>query len=178
MPTYVAFLRAINLGAVRKLPRDAVRAATEAGGGTDVDTYLNTGNVRLTHRARSSARVAGLLERAYADEAGFDVPTIVFTPAEVAALTARGGELDDLHRPAGKHYVTLYAEPPAPEAVAAVEALEHPGERVVVEGRAAYALLDGDVHTSRVLAARAFKDLGPGTARTLAVLRTVTERWC
>ena len=27
MPTYVAFLRAINLGATRKFPKDAIKAA-------------------------------------------------------------------------------------------------------------------------------------------------------
>src|SRR4051794_20858140 len=45
MPTYVAFLRAINLGATRKFPKDAIRAATEAAGGSGVETYINTGNV-------------------------------------------------------------------------------------------------------------------------------------
>ncbi|HEV2798078.1 MAG TPA: DUF1697 domain-containing protein, partial [Nocardioides sp.] len=44
MPTYVAFLRAINLGRTRKFPKDAIKAATEAAGGSDVETYINTGN--------------------------------------------------------------------------------------------------------------------------------------
>ena len=56
VPTYVAFLRAINLGATRKFPKDAIKAATEAAGGSDVETYINTGNVRLTHSARSVAK--------------------------------------------------------------------------------------------------------------------------
>ena len=32
VPTYVAFLRAINLGAKRKFPKDAIVAAVEAAG--------------------------------------------------------------------------------------------------------------------------------------------------
>ena len=72
MPTYVAFLRAINLGATRKFPKDAIRSATEAAGGTGVETYINTGNVRLTHSARSVAKVQAVLEEAYAAEAGFE----------------------------------------------------------------------------------------------------------
>ena len=55
VPTYVAFLRAINLGAKRKFPQDAIKTATEAAGGSDVETYINTGNVRLTHPSRSVA---------------------------------------------------------------------------------------------------------------------------
>jgi uncharacterized protein (DUF1697 family) len=57
MATYIAFLRAINLGATRKFPKDAIRASVEAAGGTDVETYINTGNVRFDSRLRSRAKV-------------------------------------------------------------------------------------------------------------------------
>ena len=178
MPTYVAFLRAINLGATRKFPKDAIRAATEAAGGRDVETYINTGNVRLTHSARSVAKVQQVLETSYAAAAGFDVPTIVFTAADVAAVAARGDDLHVEHEPSGQHYVTLYATAPPTEAVLAAQGLTHPGETVVVDGRAAYVLLDGDIHTSKILASKEFTALGRGTARTIKVLRTVSEKWC
>ena len=178
MPTYVAFLRAINLGATRKFPKDAIKAATEAAGGTDVETYINTGNVRLTHPSRSVAKVQRVLEEAYAAEAGFEVPTIVFTTRDLAALTARAEELHAQHDPAGQHYVTLYATAPSAAAVETAHALQHDGEVVVVDGRAAYVLLDGDIHTSRLLASKELAALGQGTARTVKVLRTVTQKWC
>lgn len=178
MPAYVAFLRAINLGATRKFPKDRIVAATEAAGGRDVATYINTGNVRLSHGARSVAKVQAALEEAYAAETGFHVPTVVFTTAELAALTERGEALHEEHEPQGKHYVTLYATPPGRAAIAAVEELGIEGERCVVEGRAAYALLDGNIHTSKLLGSKAFNSLGEGTARTIAVLRTVTDKWC
>ncbi|MFC7362524.1 DUF1697 domain-containing protein [Nocardioides astragali] len=178
MPTYVAFLRAINLGATRKFAKDAIKAATEAAGGRGVETYINTGNVRLTHSARSVAKVQQALEKAYADAAGFEVPTIVFTAADLAALTARAEELHAEHEPGGQHYVTLYPAAPPAAAVEAAHALAHDGERVVVDGRAAYVLLDGNIHTSKVLASKQFTALGKGTARTIKVLRTITGKWC
>lgn len=178
MPTYVAFLRAINLGPTRKFPRDAIKAATEAAGGRDVETYINTGNVRLTHSARSVAKVQAALEQAYAAEAGFEVPTIVFTTSDLAALTARAEELHAEHDPSGQHYVTLYATAPTAATAEAVHALEHDGETIVVDKRAAYVLLDDNIHTSKLLASKQFKALGAGTARTVKVLRTVTEKWC
>jgi len=178
MPTYVAFLRAINLGARRKFPKEAIRSATEAAGGRDVETYINTGNVRLTHSARSVGAVQKALESAYAAEAGFQVPTVVFTAADLAALTARGDELHAEHEPDGQHYVTLFAHAPAADAVAAVHALELAGERGVVDGRAAHALLDGLIHNSKLLSSREFNALGQGTARTIKVLRAVTKKWC
>ncbi|HEV2798652.1 MAG TPA: DUF1697 domain-containing protein, partial [Nocardioides sp.] len=110
--------------------------------------------------------------------AGFEVPTVVFTTADLAALTARAEELHAEHDPAGQHYVTLYAAAPSAEAAKAAHALAHEGETVVVDGRAAYVLLEGDIHTSRVMASKELTALGPGTARTVKVLRTVTEKWC
>ena len=178
MPTYVAFLRAINLGSTRKFSKDAIKAATEAAGGSGVETYINTGNVRLTHSARSVGAVQKALEKAYAAEAGFDVPTIVFTAAEMAALSARAAELHAEHQPSGQHYITLYASAPSAAAAKAVHDLAYDGETCVVDGRAAHALLDGGVHTSRLLGSKEFKGLGQGTARTHKVLRTVTEKWC
>ena len=178
MPTYVAFLRAINLGRTRKFPKDAIKAATEAAGGRDVETYINTGNVRLTHSARSVAKVQAALEKAYAAEAGFEVPTVVFTTGDLAALTARAEELHAQHDPAGQHYVTLYATAPTAATVEAVHALEHDGETVVVDQRAAYVLLDGNIHTSKLLSSKEFNALGVGTARTVKVLRTIAEKWC
>lgn len=178
MPTYVAFLRAINLGATRKFPKDAIRAATEAAGGTDVETYINTGNVRLTHPAPTVAKVQEALEEAYAAAAGFDVPTVVFTTKDLATLTERGDELHAEHDPGGQHYVTLFSAAPTAAAIEAAHALEHEGETVVVDGRAAYVLLDGNIHTSKLLSSKQFTALGQGTARTIKVLRTVVAKWC
>ena len=74
--------------------------------------------------------------------------------------------------------MTLYATAPTAEAVEAAHALDHAGEVVVVDGRAAYVLLEGNIHTSRLLASKELTALGQGTARTVKVLRTVTEKWC
>src|SRR6476620_6398593 len=64
MATYIAFLRAINLGPTRKFPKDAIIAAVESIGFTDVETYINTGNVRFCSTMRSRARMEGALEAA------------------------------------------------------------------------------------------------------------------
>ncbi len=83
MPTTLAFLRAINLGARRKFPKEEIVAATEAAGFTDVATHINTGNVRFATRMRSRERIEAALEAAYLERTGFEVPTVVLTPAEL-----------------------------------------------------------------------------------------------
>ncbi|MEZ5096889.1 MAG: DUF1697 domain-containing protein [Nocardioides sp.] len=177
MPTYVAFLRAINLGPTRKFPKEAIKAAVESVGATGVETYLNTGNVRLTTRLRSPARVEQALEEAFLADRAFAVPTVALTPGELLDIVA---DVDALWAEFGEpaaHSVTLFKEPPETSATRAVEALDL-ADRAVVRGRAAHVLLTSGFHDSRLLNAREFGALGVGTARYATVLRELATRWC
>lgn len=177
MPRYIAFLRAINLGARRKFPKDDIVAATTAAGMTDVQTHINTGNVLLTSTLRSPAKVRSALEQAYAADRGFEVPTVVLTPQEVREITELGTRLRGVNEEGARNYVQLLHEPPTPEAVAAVTALDHPGEEIVVAGRAAYALIPS-VHGARLTSSKEYTALGEGTSRTITVLQAIVQKWC
>ncbi|WP_239021771.1 DUF1697 domain-containing protein [Nocardioides jishulii] len=178
MPTYIAFLRAINLGKSRKFPKDAIAGATASIGARDVATYINTGNVRLASSMRSPAKVEAALEAAYLADRGFEVPTIVFTPPQLREVVADCEALRAEFGEPGTHYVTLLKATPPLAAVDAVHALQAPHERLVVRGRALHLMTDGGVQGSRLDNARELKDLGVGTARTVNVVRTLVERWC
>lgn len=181
MPTYIAFLRAINLGARRRFPTADIVAATQAAGGSDVATHLATGNVRLTSPLRPAAQVEAALADAYARDRGFEVPTIVLTPAELREITQDAQRAVAQHPvPVRQVLVTILAAAPTPEAVRAAEewGADDPDSDIVrVHGRAAHALLQGDIHSSKLMRAKAMRDLGDGTSRNLRVLATLVDRW-
>lgn len=179
MPTYVAFLRAINLGATRKFPKDAIRAVVESTGARDVETYINTGNVRLTTGLRSTAKVSSVLEDAFAAERGFEVPTVVLTPAELVAIAADADELAAAHDRLGMQYVSLLKRAPTPEQVREIESVEIDGERLVVRGRGAHLLMDerDSYHTARLSNDYVEKRLGVSTNRNARVVRELASRW-
>ncbi|WP_205474406.1 DUF1697 domain-containing protein [Nocardioides sp. SYSU D00038] len=174
MPTYVAFLRAINLGARRKFPKDAIVAAAEGAGFADVATYINTGNVRVTTPLRSRAEVETALEAAFLADRGFAVPTIVLTPAEVVAIVEEADRIDH----DGRHYVSLLKSEPSPEDVALLAAHDSETERSVVSGRAVHLLLGDAYQAARITNDTVEKRLGVATNRTISVIRAVAERWC
>ncbi len=177
MPTYVAFLRAINLGAKRKFPKDDIKRVTESIGATDVATHINTGNVRLTTSMRSPARIESALERAYAADRGFEVPTMVFRPAELVAIAEDADRLwADLGEPQA-HYISLLKSAPSAAATSAVHELGLDGEVVRVIDRAAHVLLQREFHEGRSLNSREFKALGEGTARNVTVIRALAAKW-
>lgn len=178
MPTYVAFLRAINLGANRRFPHDAIRRAVEAVGFTDVETHINTGNVRFTTSMRSRAKIEKTLEDAFAADRGFEVPAIVFSTTELAQVARDAAELNAERPGLARHYVYLLKDELPRDLVERVEALSGPAGEMVVRGRAAHALLGPAYQAGSVDPLGAAKLLGVATNRNLNVVTTLAAKWC
>lgn len=180
MPTYIAFLRAINLGARRKFPKDAIRAAVESAGGTDVRTHINTGNVRLDSRLRSRQRVEEVLEQAFLADRGFEVPTIVLTPDELVEVADDASRFAADHpgHAGGTHYVSFLKHEPTPAGIAAVEAASTDGEVARVGRRAVHLLLGPAYHQAQLTNNLVEKHLGTATNRNLTVVSALAEKWC
>jgi len=85
MPSYIAFLRAVNVGGTGKLPMAELRVMCESIGMTRVRTYIASGNVVFQSRL-SEASIKAKLERCLADYAGKPVGVLVRTGAELAAV--------------------------------------------------------------------------------------------
>lgn len=178
MPTYVAFLRAINLGANRKFPKEAIRAAVEGVGATDVATHINTGNVLLTSRLRSRAKVEATLEEAFAADRGFEVPTMVFTPQEILTIVDDATRLTAEHGQPEGQYVSFFKDAPSVAAVRALGEAAYDGEQAFVIDRAAHVLLHRSYHLSKMMPGKPFTRLGVGTSRNLPVIRAIAQKWC
>ena len=180
MPTYVAFLRAINLGNHHKVPMADLRTCLAEAGLRDVETHIQTGNVRVGTSMRSVAKVEKLLEELLLERYGFEVPTIAFTMAQLrqvyddalAAVPPQGNATGE------RRYVHLFKTGDAPtgDVAAAIAAWDRPGEAGLVIGRAVHVWLDGPSQQAKLLGAFG-KALARGTNRNLTVIAALAERW-
>lgn len=180
MPRYIALLRAVNVGG-RVYKMADLRAHLSGSGLEEVETYIQTGNVRFSTAMRSSAKVERHVESVLADGCGFDVPAIVLTPAELRqvyddaiALPPPFGSPEPRHR----RYVTFFkpGDQPGEEAAMAIKAWDRPGESAVAIGRAVHIWLDHPTADAQFFGA--FKKvLAPGTNRDLRVVTTLAQRW-
>ncbi|GAB3622604.1 DUF1697 domain-containing protein [Mariniluteicoccus endophyticus] len=175
MTTWIAFLRAINLGARRKFSSAAVRAATEAAGFADVDTHINTGNVRFSTTLRSPEKVAAALEAAYLADRGFEVPVVLLTPAEVREVADSLDEVADGH--VGNHYVSFLKVAPTAEVATALEALSGAHERVVVRGRAVHLLVGNAYRDAKITNTVIERVAGVATNRNRRVVEAISTKW-
>lgn len=85
MQTYIAFLRAINVGG-RHVKMDLLRKIFTDAGYANVRTYIQSGNVIFDgndkDRVVMEKAIASLLE----NELGYVVPTFIYTPTMLGAI--------------------------------------------------------------------------------------------
>lgn len=174
--THVAFLRAVNVGK-RRYPMAELRTTIEAAGFTDVATHIQTGNLRVTTPMRSPAKVAAVLEETMLADRGFEVPVVMFTPRELAALSDAAEAVRE-DSEFDTHYVTLLREAPGAELVAEIEGRDAPGEHLRVVDRAVHLMLSRPYHEVSASNASLERSLGMATTRNLTVIRALVAKWC
>ncbi len=108
MTRLIVLLGGVNVGGHR-LAMSTLRSTLEATGCTDVVTYIQSGNAVVTAPAREADNLAATLSEAISDAAGYHVPVVLRTAADLAGVVEAnpypGSVGTQLH-------VVFYAEEP------------------------------------------------------------------
>jgi uncharacterized protein (DUF1697 family) len=159
---YVVLLRGINLGKARQIAMPRLREVLTDRGHEGVRTHLRSGNVLLDSplaEGALAADVAGAIE----GEFGMEVPVVVRTAVEIAAVVA-GDPFASVATDPARYLVTFLPEPPAPDKVDAL-----PGADLgdyLVRGRELYLWLPDGIQNTPLASWKWDRLLGvPGTAR-------------
>lgn len=168
MPRQVALLRGVNVGPTTKVAMAGLREVFAELGFTDVKTYVNSGNVVFSGRRASLAKV----EKAIAALAGWDVPVVLRTQDELAAVL-EADPLGDVANNASR-YLVLFADAQIDAAKAAgLDADALAPEAFAIHGREAYLWLPNGVQSSPL--AKAFNEKRFGVRLTGRNFRTVEK---
>jgi uncharacterized protein (DUF1697 family) len=180
MPTFIAFLRAVNVGK-RKYPMAELRETLTEAGFEEVATHIQTGNALVRTSMRSRAKVIAALEKAMLEDRGFAVPVVLMTPAELRETYDEAQRFAEEFAGQGNeiqgHYLTLLAEPPSAAMAKKVEARSEPREEVRVGKRAVHLLLAKPYHEAATSNAEVERHLGVATTRSLTVITKLVEKW-
>jgi len=171
---YVALLRGINIGPRNRIAMPALREALEEAGFEDVVTYVQSGNVVLTSRAKTDA-VRRKVERVVAESFGLEIPVVLRTKAELSAVVKRNPLGKVATEP--KRYQVSFLEKKLPaKTLKELEAVAAPTEQVVAHGREIYAWHPSGVARSKLWAKLAGKGLGvTATARNWTTVEALLE---
>jgi len=169
---YVALLRGINVGGKNKLPmRDLAAMFTEIGC-TDVQTYIQSGNVVCSAAPGRAKELPDLVSRRMADRFGYRVPVVLRTADEFRRVAA-GNPFLKAGADAALLHVAFLADLPAPRDVAALDPKRSPGDSFKVRGREIYLCLRSGVAGTKLT--NAYFDSKLGTTSTLRNWRTVLK---
>ena len=146
-PRFVVLLRGVNVGGARRVPMADFRALLEGLGYSGVRTLLNSGNAVFGSTARSTSAHAARIRKALADGLGVEVPVVVKSAAEMAAIVA-ANTLADTATDASRLLVAFAGEAAALQALGAVAPLLRETDRWQLGEHAAYLWCpDGILHS-------------------------------
>ena len=86
MSTLIALLRGINVGGKNKVPMADLRACIEALGASDVETYIQSGNVIFDGKRLSDSTWTTRIEAALSKRFGYSATVVVRSHAELKAV--------------------------------------------------------------------------------------------
>jgi uncharacterized protein (DUF1697 family) len=165
MHTYIALLRAVNVGGTGKLPMAELRAMCEAAGFAQVRTYIASGNVVFAS-ASTAKQVKATLEAALAAYAGKPVGVLLRTPAEMAQALAD----NPFPKAAPNRTVLIFLDAPPP--ADALAAVKHRKDEQIVLGKREIYVHYGDGMADSKLVIPAAKT---GTARNMNTVAKLVE---
>jgi uncharacterized protein (DUF1697 family) len=176
MPTYIAFLRAINVGG-RFAKMADLRAGLVHEGFDEVESYIQSGNLRLSSSLGSATAVEVALESALEELCGFTVSTIVRTPVQVAELASYGKGLPNPLEGEPRRYVTFLKDDPGDDFAAMMNGWDVAGERAHVHGREVYLWFTHPSHEAKLSNARIERGGAVATTRDWKVVSALGEMW-
>ena len=174
MARHVVLLRGINIGPRNRIAMPALREALEEAGFTDVQTYLQSGNVVLESRAKPET-VRRKVEQLIEERFGLEIAVVVRTRAELAAVVKRNPHAKVATNPKAYQVTFLSKKLPA-KVVRELEEAAAEGEQVVVAGREVYAWHPKTIARSKLWSKLAGKGLGvTATSRNWTTVEALLE---
>ncbi len=165
MPTYIALLRAVNVGGTGKLPMSELEAICAAAGFRKVRTYIASGNVVFAADL-PEAPVKAAIEKRLQLYAGKPVGAIVRTAQELSAVL----ESNPFRSYPGNSTVAIFLDNPPP-----ANALDHvrgrTDEEIRLGSREVYVAYRNSIGASRLVIPAA----AAGTARNLNTITKLAE---
>ncbi len=178
MPQYVAFLRGINVGGHR-VKMDRLRKLFEELGFRNVSTFIASGNVVFSVDSGDVKSLRAKIEQGLAEGLGYDVPTFLRTPTELAEIVpAEGPETEEGGESQLSTYVIFLHAPATAEMRSALEGLSSEMDAFRFSGTEVYWLIQGKLSESPLFSGgleQAFRGAST-TMRNMNTLRRLVSK--
>lgn len=172
----VSLLRGINLGPSRRIAMQALREVYESLGFSDVQTYVQSGNVVCRTTERNLSKLPARIGDAIEVKFGFRSAVVVRTTPEMRGVVAANPFASREDIEPGKFLVTFLSGEPAAGAAEKVRAIPADPEELRLVGRELYIYFPNGIGRSKLSMAAIEKAVGAaGTGRNWNTVRKLLE---
>jgi uncharacterized protein (DUF1697 family) len=144
METYIAFLRAINVGGHAVVKMDALKKIFESAGMKNVKTYIQSGNVIFDSTEKDEKKLQKKIEKKLLAELKFEVPVLLRTYNELQKVSEKDPFKKFKNGKEQMVYVAFFHEEPGKEIQKTLEALCTKLETYKTAGRELFCLCKRD----------------------------------
>ena len=175
VPVYVALLRAVNLGARRRVPMGDLRALLGDAGYDDVRTHIQSGNALLAAPRQRPAALEEALERTLAKRFGFDIDVMVRSASDLKRIIG-ANPFDGRDADCKALHVAFLKARPAAAAVRALDDRDFGRDEYVLSGAEIYLRYPHGLGRSKMTAGLFERALAtPATVRRFNVVKKLYE---
>src|SRR5258706_7648376 len=173
MTKYVAFLRAINVGGTKIIKMDDLRKMFESFGLSNVQTFIQSGNVIFETTAKSTTTLKGKLEKQLENALGYYVKVFIRSMEEITKI------VDQKHlepKVEDTLHVVFLRATPAKAQTDALKKYNSPADEFAVIGREVYKLRhdrDQSVFSNNFIE----KIFGAATTRNMTTIKKIFEKY-
>ena len=133
MQTYISILRGINVSGQKKIKMTDLKALYEKLGFTDVQTYIQSGNIVFKAKETEATKLEQLIFDAIQKQYNFDVPNLILSHQEIKEALDKN-PFKDIE----KMYFTFLAEMPQLENIEKLKTYNFEDEYYELIGKVIY----------------------------------------
>ena len=137
MTKFIVLLRGINVSGQKKIKMSDLKSLFEDLNFTNVQTYIQSGNVIFSAKEKSNKKVEDKISSAIKSKFGFDVHVVVVTP-EVIEHVIQSNPFLEKKKDAEKLYVTFLSENPSAENIKKLNTIDYSPEEYIIDGNYIY----------------------------------------
>jgi uncharacterized protein (DUF1697 family) len=150
LQTYIAILRGINVGGKKPMKMQVLKELCESLAFTDVQTYIQSGNVVFKYKKVNTKLLAILLSKSIMETFGFEVPVLVLTAAEIKDMVNANAFIKDKTKDVQLLHITFLEEIPAKEFVTNLQKNNFSPDEFLINAKAVYLYCPNSYSSSKL----------------------------
>lgn len=147
----IALLRGINVGGKRKIPMTGLRTVFEKLGYTDVESYIQSGNIVYKSPAnKKPVDSAQRIQEHIREQYGHEVPVMILPAADILTAVDQNPFPQSNPEDIKKLHLTFLSGTPELEKVEALTKMDFKQDQFVLFGKMVFIRCEGKYHESKL----------------------------